>query len=89
MNPMTNSFPASRAILTADFVYDPVARLSLLDISARRRRARPRGRPTEERPEIIPGPGRGWAFVRWDQEAIWWTPDEYWRVTVLPDRSAL
>lgn len=33
----------------------------------------------------MPGPGRGWALVRWDQEAMVWLPEAYWRVTVLPE----
>ena len=37
----------------------------------------------------MPGPGRGWALVLWDQEAILWTPEEYCRVTVFPAASAV
>lgn len=36
---------------------------------------------------MIPGPGRGWALVRSDQEAIRWEPEEYWRETVFPSIS--
>lgn len=36
---------------------------------------------------MMPGPGRGWALVMWDQEAILWTPEEYCRVTVFPIKS--
>jgi hypothetical protein len=38
---------------------------------------------------MMPGPGRGWALVMWDQDAILWTPEEYCRVTVFPAMSAL
>jgi hypothetical protein len=37
---------------------------------------------------MIPGPGRGWALVICDQEAILCTPEEYWSVTVFPGHSA-
>lgn len=32
----------------------------------------------------MPGPGTRWALVMCDQEAILWTPDEYWSATVFP-----
>jgi hypothetical protein len=37
----------------------------------------------------MPGPGRGWALVMWDQDAILWTPEEYCSVTVFPAISAM
>ena len=84
MNPKTKSRFA-RAIRTASSVYSPLASAPLVLISARRRRPRPRGRPTEARPETTDGPGTGWALVICDQDEILCTPAEYCRTTVFPD----
>jgi hypothetical protein len=65
-------------------VYEPEAREPFVLISASSSNPRPSGKPTEDKPEIIEGPGIGWAFVICDQLAILYTPLEYCRATVLP-----
>jgi hypothetical protein len=88
MKPITKSL-AFRAMSSAAWVYAPAARVPSELISARRRRPRPRGRPTDARPPMIEGPGTGCALVMWDQEDIRWTPREYCKITVLPKMSII
>mmetsp|Transcript_5376 Transcript_5376/g.9321 ORF Transcript_5376/g.9321 Transcript_5376/m.9321 type:complete len:345 (-) Transcript_5376:203-1237(-) len=83
MNPITKS-RFTRAIATAASVYDPVARLPAELIWARRRRPRPRGRPTCLRPSMMPGPGMMCAFVMCDHDAMRNGPPWYCMTTVLP-----
>jgi len=80
----TTKYLFARAIARAAEVYPPVAVLPAEDIPAKRRRPRPRGKPTDLRPAMIPGPGTACAFVRCAQDEVLWTPRECCRVAVLP-----
>ena len=71
-------------MLTTPAVYDPVASEPFVLISASNSRPRPRGRPIEDRPVIIEGPGTPWALVMCAQDAILCNPLEYWNATVFP-----